>query len=58
MLSRIGDHLPEIGSGYADATVQDVMDMNIVNDYAEDYSDPMTTALADHGVAMGWRLRG
>ena len=56
MLSRVGDHLPEIGSGYADATVQDVMDMNIVNDYAEDYSDPMTTALADHGVAMGWRL--
>ncbi len=54
--SRIGDHLPEIGSGYAGASVQDVMDMNIVNDYAEDYSDPATTALLDHGAAMGWRL--
>ena len=54
--SRVGDHLPEIGSGYADATVQDVMDMNIVNDYSEDYSDPMTTALLIHGAAMGWRL--
>ena len=53
--SRVGDHLPEIGSGYADATVQDVMDMNIVNDYSEDYSDPLTTAL-QHGAAMGWRV--
>ena len=53
--STVGQHLPEIGSGYADASIQDVMDMNIVNDYSEDYSDPLTTAL-QHGAAMGWRV--
>lgn len=53
--ARVRDWLPEIGSGYAEATLQDVMDMNVVNDYSEDYSDPMTTALI-HGAAMGWRL--
>ncbi len=53
--STVGQYLPEIGSGYADASIQDVMDMNIVNDYSEDYSDPLTTAL-QHGAAMGWRV--
>ncbi len=53
--SRVGDHIPEIGSGYAGATVQDVMDMNIVNSYDEDYSDPASAALVHEG-AMGWRL--
>lgn len=53
--ARVRDWLPEIGSGYAEATLQDVMDMNVVNDYSEDYSDPETTALI-HEAAMGWRL--
>jgi CubicO group peptidase (beta-lactamase class C family) len=33
-------HLPKIGTGYADATLQDVLDMNVSNDFSEDYSDP------------------
>ncbi|MGY8995994.1 MAG: serine hydrolase domain-containing protein [Alphaproteobacteria bacterium] len=53
--TRVREYLPEIGSGYAEATIQDVMDMNIVNSYDEDYSDPMTAALI-HESAMGWRL--
>lgn len=53
--AKVGDYLPEIGSGYADATIQNVLDMNIVNDYSEDYSDPHTTALR-HNTSMGWRL--
>jgi CubicO group peptidase (beta-lactamase class C family) len=53
--ATVGEHLPEIGSGYAAATIRDVLDMNVVNDYSEDYSDPETTALL-HEAAMGWRL--
>ena len=52
---RVADHIPEIGSGYAEATLQDIMDMNVVNDYDEDYSNPMSAALV-HESAMGWRL--
>ena len=55
--AKVSEYVPEIGSGYANATIQDVLDMNIVNDYSEDYSDPFTTALL-HEVAMGWRLPG
>ena len=43
--AKVRDYLPEIGSGYADAAIQNVLDMNVVNDYSEDYSDPHTTAL-------------
>ena len=52
---QVQEYLPEIGTGYATASVQDVLDMNVINDYSEDYSDPNTTALLQN-VAMGWRL--
>ena len=52
---EIQEYLPEIGTGYAAASVQDVLDMNVINDYSEDYSNPDTTALLQN-VAMGWRL--
>ena len=52
---QVKEYLPEIGSGYATASVQDVLDMNVINDYSEDYSNPDTTALLQN-VAMGWRL--
>ena len=55
LTAKVRDYLPEIGSGYADATIQNVLDMNVVNDYSEDYSDPHTTALR-HNISMGWRL--
>ena len=54
---KVRDHLPEIGTGYADATLRDVFDMNVANDYTEDYSDLETTASL-HEVVMGWRLPG
>jgi CubicO group peptidase (beta-lactamase class C family) len=54
---RIARYLPEIGSGYAEATVQDALDMAVVNDYSEDFYDPtaMVGRLED---AHGWRLSG
>jgi CubicO group peptidase (beta-lactamase class C family) len=54
---EVRHYLPDIGSGYATATVQDVLDMNVVNDYSEDYGDPLASVFL-HGVAMGWRLPG
>ena len=53
--STIVSYLPDIGSGYAGATVQQVMDMDVVNDYNENYSDPYSSSYA-HEVCMGWRL--
>jgi CubicO group peptidase (beta-lactamase class C family) len=54
---EVRHYLPDIGSGYATATVQDVLDMNVVNDYSEDYSDPLASVFLQE-VAMGWRLPG
>ena len=50
-------YLPDIGSGYATATVQAVLDMNVVNDYSEDYGDPFASVFLQE-AAMGWRLPG
>ena len=47
--------LPEVGSGYAGATVQQVLDMDVVNDFTEDYAD-LNSASYHQEVAMGWRL--
>ena len=55
LTAKVRDYLPKIGSGYADSAIQNVLDMNVVNDYSEDYSDPHTMAL-DHNTSMGWRL--
>ncbi|TIQ61652.1 MAG: serine hydrolase [Mesorhizobium sp.] len=52
---RIGTYLPEIGTGYAEATVRATADMNVVNDFTEDLSDPNTKWWSMEG-AMGWRL--
>jgi len=52
---KISHYLPNIGSGYASATVQDVLDMNIVNSYSEDYTDPYTSSFM-HEPVCGWRL--
>ncbi|MES0169914.1 serine hydrolase [Mesorhizobium sp. M0027] len=52
---KVRDYLPEIGTGYAEATVKAVADMNVANDFSEDYSDPYTSAF-DMDVATGNRL--
>ena len=54
---EVGHYLPDIGSGYAAATVQEVLDMNVANDYSEDYSDPFASVFLQE-AAMGWRLPG
>jgi CubicO group peptidase (beta-lactamase class C family) len=55
-LSRpVSHYIPEIGTGYADATLQQVMDMNVENSYSEDFTDPCATYYC-HEEAMGWRL--
>jgi len=48
-------YLPDIGSGYADAPVQAVLDMAVVNDFSEDYLDPLADCYAEE-MALGWRL--
>lgn len=47
--------LPWIGAGYGGATVQQVLNMDVMNSYDEDYHNPDTTAFL-HEVAMGMRL--
>jgi len=50
----VGSYIPEIGSGYAEATIQQVLDMDVLNDFTEDYSDPYCAVyLAE--AAAGWR---
>ena len=52
---KISYYLPQIGTGYASATIQDVLNMNIVNAYSEDYTDPYTSSFL-HEPVCGWRL--
>ncbi len=52
---KISHYLPNIGSGYASATIQNVLDMNIQNSYSEDYTDPYTSSFL-HEPVCGWRL--
>lgn len=54
---KVREYLPEIGSGYADATLQQVMDMDVINHYSEDYCDPASTSFIQE-TALGWRLQG
>ena len=51
----IGFYLPNIGSGYAEASVQDVLNMNVINSFSEDYTDPYTSSFLQESVG-GWRL--
>ncbi len=53
--ARVKDILPQIGSGYAEATIQQVLDMDVVNEYSEDFTDPDATYYR-HEASMGWRL--
>ena len=51
----VRDHLPQIGSAYATASLADVLDMNVENDFSEDYSDPEADCYREE-EALGWRL--
>lgn len=53
----VTSYLPELDAGYGGASVQDAMDMAVINDYSEDFYDPTATVglLED---AHGWRFAG
>ncbi len=51
----VGDCLPWIGPGFASATVQDVLNMNVTHDYDEDYQNPQASVFL-HEAATGMRL--
>ena len=34
------EYFPDIGSGYAEATLQQVLDMDVSNDFSFDFDDP------------------
>jgi CubicO group peptidase (beta-lactamase class C family) len=53
--ARVDRYLPWIGPGYAAASVQDVLNMNVLNAYSEDYADPASAVYA-HEEAIGMRL--
>ena len=52
---KVSHYLPKIGSGYASAKVQDVLNMNIVNAYTEDYKKAFSSSFL-HEPVGGWRL--
>ncbi|MBT1516869.1 serine hydrolase [Bradyrhizobium sp. SRL28] len=52
---RVADYLPWIGSGYAAATVQQVLNMDVANDYTEEYLD-RHSGIYYYGEALGWCL--
>ena len=52
---KVSHYLPKIGSGYANAKVQDVLNMNIVNAYTEDYTKAYSSSFL-HEPVGGWRL--
>lgn len=60
----VGDYVPEAGDAYVRASVQQVLDMNVASNFAEDYAAPYAPC-PQHGapvgyarqeIAMGWRL--
>ena len=53
--AKVADYLPDIGTGYAKATVQSLLDMAVSNDFSEDYSDPQSDCYTEE-IALGWRL--
>lgn len=60
----VGHYVPEAGSAYAGASIQQVLDMGVGSNFEEDYEAPYTPAplpgeavgYAREEIAMGWRL--
>ncbi len=52
---KVREYLPGIGSGYAEATLKQLLNMDLENNYTEDYSDPYATSF-QHETSLGWRL--
>ncbi|MGB7244647.1 MAG: serine hydrolase [Sulfitobacter sp.] len=62
--ATVETYLSDIGSGYRGVTVQDVLDMNVTNNYEEDYLAPYRkptkasdlTGYRRGDVGLGWQL--
>ncbi|MEM7121347.1 MAG: serine hydrolase [Pseudomonadota bacterium] len=62
--AKVEHYLPEIGSGYRGATVQQVLDMNVMNNFDEDYTAPYDPppgpgeriGYGREEISLGWRL--
>lgn len=60
----VSAYVPEAGNAYAQATVQQLLDMNVANNFTDTYEAPYTSQVrsgdavgyANQEVAMGWRL--
>lgn len=60
----VGFYVPEAGDAYARASVQQVLDMDVASNFAEDYAAPYApcpargapVGYARQEIAMGWRL--
>jgi CubicO group peptidase (beta-lactamase class C family) len=61
---KVEHYIPEIGSGYRGASVQQVLDMNVMNSFDEDYAAPYDPwpakgermGYGQEEIAMNWRL--
>lgn len=54
LTKKVKEFIPQMGTGYADATIQQVIDMDVVNDYTEGYGDP-NSPIRLHEAVSGWR---
>jgi CubicO group peptidase (beta-lactamase class C family) len=55
LAAPVSTYLPWIGAGYHLASVQQVLNMDLRNDYTEDYHNPLASVFA-HEAACGMRL--
>ena len=53
--AKVKEYLPDIGSGYAEAPLQSLLDMKVRNNFSEDYFDPYSDCYTEE-IALGWRL--
>ena len=53
--AKVKEYLPDIGSGYAEAPLQSLLDMKVRNNFSEDYFDPHSDCYTEE-IALGWRL--
>ena len=50
---KVSHYLPKIGSGYANAKIQDVLNMNVINSYTEDYTKAYSSSFMHEPVGGG-----
>ena len=51
----VTDIVPEVKRGFSGATVQMLLNMDVMNDYSEDFTNP-DAMYYEHEESMGWRL--